>query len=214
MTTEAQKANQPHRVEAEALTRRWGLILGLYMVILNLLASEGLLQSSSAAARQATSPSSPATATAAQETKPGAGGDLATIIQSRSTNTRAYNVVIHNDGSAAVEFSGAGHISSNAPAQSQQFPPGTIDTHRLRSLLAQIGDVSRIPIGFCAKSASFGTTTRISYAGKKSGDLQCVQQQASGGDPALLQASQELGKFVRMILNQLKIDARRVIPNQ
>jgi hypothetical protein len=184
------------------------------MVFVNLLACAGLLHGSSAAARQATPPVRQATATVAQETKPGAGGDLATIIQSRSTNTRSYNVVIHNDGSAAVEFNGAGLVSSNAPAQSQQFPPGTIDTHRLRSLLTQIGDVSRIPIGFCMKSASFGTTTRISFVGKKSGDLQCVQQQASGNDPALLQASQDVAKFVRTTLNQLKIDARRVIPNQ
>jgi len=193
MTTEAQKANQPHRVEAEAPTRRW-VRLALCFVILNVLASAGLLQSSSAAARQATPPSSSATATAAQETKPGAGGDLATIIQSRSTNTRAYNVVIHNDGSAAVEFSGAGPVSCKAPAQSQQFPPGKIDTLRLRSLLTQIGDVSKIPT----------VSTEITYAGKSSGDLRSIPQQASGGDQ-LLQASNELANYLLPTLNQLKI---------
>jgi hypothetical protein len=197
MTTETQKANQPDAAEAEAPTRRWMLIFGLYFVILSLLACP-------AAAQQATSPSSQPTATAGHGAKPGGGGDLATIIESRCTNFLGYNVVVHNDGSATVEIRGA----------MQQFPPETIDTTKLRSPLTTIGDVSRIPIGFCAKSASFGTTTKIAYAGKTSGDLQCVQQQASGGDPALLQASQDLAKFVMTTRNQLKIDARRVIPDQ
>lgn len=213
MTTETQKANQPDALEAKAPTRRW-VRLGFYIVILHGLASEGLFQGSCAAAQQATPRSSPATATTRQGTNPGDGGDLATIIQSRSTNTRAYNVVIHNDGSATAEISGASPASGNPPARSQRFPPGTIDTHALRSLITKVGDVSRIPIGFCMKSASFGTTTTISYAGGNSGDLQCIRQQASAGEQALLQASKELGKFVQTTLNQLKIDTRRAIPNQ
>jgi hypothetical protein len=80
----------------------------------------------------------------------------------------------------------------------------------LRRLLTGIGDVSRIPTGVCPKSVSFGTRTQIEYAGKTSGDLQCIRQQASGGDQALLQASEDLGRFVRTTLSQLKIDDRRV----
>jgi hypothetical protein len=92
----------------------------------------------------------------------------------------------------------------------REFPPGTIDTRKLRRLLTEVVDVSRIPTGGCAKSASFGTRTQIAYAGKTSGDLQCIRQQASGGDQALLQASEDLGRFVQTTLSQLKISDGRI----
>jgi len=177
------------------------------------LAFAGLLESWLGAPQQAT-PASQSTAMARQETKQDMEGDLATIIQSGSSGTRAYKVVIHNDGSATAEISGTGSGPFIQPARSQQFPPGTIDTKTLRRLLAAIGDVSRIPTGGCAKSASFGTRTQISYADKTSGDLQCIRQQAPGGDRALLQTSEDLGRFVRTILSQLKINDRRVSENQ
>jgi hypothetical protein len=142
--------------------------------------------------------------------KPGVEGDLATIIQSRSTNTRGYKVVIHTDGSATAEIDGGSPASPVEPSPSQQFPPGTIDTKTLQRLLTEIGDVSKIPTGGCAKSVSFGTRTQIMYAGKTSGDLQCIRRQASGGDQAPLQAFEDLGRFVQAALSQLKINARRI----
>lgn len=174
------------------------------------LAFGGLLQSSPFAAHQAAAPGSQAATAPKQETKPDTEGNLATIIQSGSTNTRAYNVVIHNDGSATAVTIGATH----AMVARQEFPPGKIDTKTLRRLLTAIGDVSKITTGNCAKSASFGTRTQISFAGKTSGDLQCVHWQVSGGDQSLLQASEDLARFVQTTLNQLKIDDRRVSPNQ
>jgi len=165
-------------------------------------------QSGPAVAQQAITPQSPATPTAGQETKQGDEGNLATIIQSRSTNTRGYKVVVHNDGSATAEIGGAGSPFRVVPSRSQQFPPGTVDTKTLRRLLTEIGDVSRIPTGGCVKSVSFGTSTQIAYMGKTSGDLQCIRRQASGGDQALLQASQELSRFAQTTLRQLKINDR------
>jgi hypothetical protein len=158
------------------------VLAGLVRTFPLALAFAGLLQTSSAAAQQAITPENQATATAGQEMKLGVESDLATIIQSSSTNTRAYKVVIHNDGSATAEISGASFGVRVEPPRSKQFPPGTIDTKTLRRLLTQIGDVSRIPTGRCGKSVSFGTSTQIAYAGKTSGDLQCIQQQASDGD--------------------------------
>ena len=190
------------------------MVAGLVRTFLLALAFAGLLQSNPAAPQRAVPPTSQATATAGQETKPDVEGTLATIIQSRSTNTRAYKVVIHNDGSATAEISGASSDFRIEPARSQPFPPGTIDTKTLRRLLTEISDVSRIPTGPCAKSVSFGTRTQISYAGKTSGDLQCIRQQALGGDQALLQASEDLGRFVQTTLSQLKINDRRVSSNQ
>ena len=156
----------------------------------------GLFSSNPVAALQAITPGSHQ-ATAEQEVKQSVEGILAVITQSRSTNTRGYEVVIHNDGSATAEIGGANFGLRTEPSRSQQFPPGTIDTKTLRRLLIEIGDVSRIPTGGCAKSASFGTRTQITYASKTSGDLQCIRQQASDVDQAPLQVSEDLGRFVQ-----------------
>jgi hypothetical protein len=154
-----------------------------------------------------------AAATAGQETRQGvnqgAEDVLAVISQSRSTNSRGYTVTIHNDGGATAEIEGATVVGHAGSPRSQQFPAGTVDTKTLRNLLSEIGDVGKIPTGGCAKSVSFGTSTEITYAGKTSGDLQCIRQDVSEGGEAPLQASQNLGKFVQTTLGQLKIDARR-----
>jgi len=180
-----------------------------------ILAFARMLPSSPVAAQQAITPENhPATATAEQEMKQGVEGILATITQSRSTNTRGYKVVIHNDGSATAEIGGTNFGLRTEPSRSQRFPPGAIDTKTLRHLLTEIGDVSRIPTGGCAKSVSFGTRTQITYASKTSGDLQCIRQQASDVDQAPLRASQDLGRFVQTTLGQLKINDRRIGSNQ
>jgi hypothetical protein len=173
----------------------------------------GLLTSSPAAAQQAITPENhQATSRAEQET--GVKDILATITQSRSTNTLGYTIVIHDDGSATAEIGGASSALPTEPSRSQQFPPGAIDTKTLRRLLTEIGDVSKIRTGGCAKSVSFGTRTQITYASKTSGDLQCIRQQASDGDQALLQASGDLGRFVQTTLGQLKINDRHIGSDQ
>jgi len=173
----------------------------------------GLLPNNPAAAQQAITPENhQGTATAEQET--GVKGILATVTQSRSTNTLGYRIVIYDDGSAIAEIGGAISALRTEPARSQQFPPGAIDTKTLRRLLTEIGDVSKIPTGGCAKSASFGTRTQITYGSKTSGDLQCIRQQAPDGDQAPLQASEDLGRFVQKTLGQLKINDRRIGSNQ
>src|SRR5271156_649133 len=167
----------------------------------------GLLPSNPAAVQQAITPDNhQATTRAEQET--GVKGILATVTQSRSTNSPGYRVVIYADGSAIAEIGGAISALRTEPSRSQQFPPGTIDTKTLRRLLTEIGDVSKIPTGGCAKSASFGTRTQITYASKTSGDLQCIRPQASDGDQAPQQASGDLGRFVKTTLGQLKINDR------
>ena len=128
-----------------------------------------------------------------------ADGDLATIIESRSTNTASYRILIHNDGSATKESDGR----LDVPPGSQDFPPSTVDTKTLRFLLTQIGDVSKIPTGPCPKSASCGTTTEISYAGKISGDLQSIPWYDSAVDPTQKEADEDLLKFVRTTETQL-----------
>jgi hypothetical protein len=188
------------------------VLLSIFPLIL---AFAGLPPSNFLSAQQAITPEDhEAKATADQETKQGVEGILATITQSRSTNTRGYKVVIHNDGSATAEIGGVNFGLHTEPSRSQQSPSGTIDTKTLRRLLTEIGDVSRIPTGSCAKSASFGTRTQITYASKTSGDLQCIRPQASDVDQATLKASQDLGRFVQTTLGQLKINDRRIGSNQ
>ena len=186
------------------------MLAGLIRTFPLALALAGFFQSGPAAALQAITPASQAAATAGEGTKQGVEEILATIIQSGSTNTRAYTVVIRNDGSATAEISGVSTYSHIEPPRLQQFPPGTIDTKTLRRLLLEIGDVSRIPTGGCAKSVSFGTRTQINYASKTSGDLQCIRRQALGGNQALRQASEDLGRFLQTTLRQLKINVRRI----
>jgi hypothetical protein len=177
------------------------------------LAFAGLLPSSPAAGQQPiTAENRQVTATAERET--GAKAILATITQSRSTNTLGYRILIRNDGSATAEIAGGSSALRSGPSRSQEFPPGAIDTKTLRRLLTEIGDVSKIPTGGCAKSASFGTRTQITYASKTSGDLQCIRPHASDGDQAPQQASEDLARFVRSTLGQLKINDRRIGPNQ
>jgi hypothetical protein len=173
----------------------------------------GLLQSNPAAVPQAIPPEKHQ-ATATPEQKTGDKGILATVTQSRSTNTLGYRIVVYDDGSVIAEIGGAITALRTEPSRSQQFPPGAIDTKTLRRLLTEIGDVSKIPTGACAKSASFGTRTQITYGSKTSGDLQCIRQQAADGDHAPLQASEDLGRFVQKTLGQLKINDRRNGSNQ
>ncbi len=186
------------------------MFAGLVRTISFALAFAGLLQGSTAIGQQPVTPAAPAASTG-QKANPGAEGILATIIQSGSTNSRAYKVAIHNDGSATVEFDDASSDSRGEPPQ--QLPHESIDVVTLRRLLTEIGDVSRIETGGCAKSASFGTRTQISYAGKTSGDLQCILHEALGGDQVLLDSSEDLGRFVQSVLSHLKIDSRRVVSN-
>jgi hypothetical protein len=187
------------------------MFAGLFRTIPLAVAFAGLLQASIAIGQQPVAAATPAAA-AGREARPGTEAVLATIVQSGSTNSRAYKVAIHHDGSATVEFDNPGSDSPGEP--SQQFPRGTIEIGTLRRLLTDIGDVSRIQTGGCAKSASFGTRTQISYAGKTSGDLQCILHEALGGDQVLLHSSEDLGRLVQSILSQLKIDSRRIVLNR
>ena len=59
----------------------------------------------------------------------------------------------------------------------------------------------------CIGSLSFATTTKISYAGKTSGDLESIPWYASAADPALQQADEDLLKFVQTTETQLMTNA-------
>ena len=87
------------------------------------------------------------------------------INQSASTNTKARTLNIQQDGSATTTDA------------SKTYPAGTFI--KIVELVDSIGDVSKIPVVSCTKSISFGTVTTVTYNGAMSGDLECIDQNAS-----------------------------------
>lgn len=59
---------------------------------------------------------------------------LATIDQSRSTNTRGYRVVIYRDGGATVTFDAVASLTRPEGPLSETLPAGTVDVGQLRPL--------------------------------------------------------------------------------
>jgi hypothetical protein len=122
---------------------------------------------------------------------------LAIINVSGSTNTFPYSITVYQDGSAKAAVEGS--------TSSETLPPKTVNIVQLQGLLNQIGDVSKIANGSCAKSVSFGTTTTISYNGNTSGDLQCLKDDST--EP---RADKDLAAFVANLQAEVKINTSRV----
>jgi hypothetical protein len=102
---------------------------------------------------------------------------LAVITNSGSTNAPAFTLTINQDGSGSLVYQKGNNAQRFNRFNDKTFPAGTFDSHQLSSLLTKIKDVSTIPDHGCLKSASFGTTTRITFQGKTSGDLSCLSNQ-------------------------------------
>ncbi len=116
---------------------------------------------------------------------------LLKIDVSGSTNTLPYTINVYTNGSANV-------MIKNKVTKS--FPSGTIDAMNLKDLLKSVADVSLLTSGTtCAKSASFGTYTKITYNGKTSGDISC----RSGVNWP--QVGYDLSDFVNQIKQQFNI---------
>ena len=95
---------------------------------------------------------------------PTAAQSSAVIKDSGSTNTFGYTILLQSGGSATYSTGnglGSGKVDE-ALAQ------------KLFNDLAAAGALSGLAAGQCAKSASFGTTTTISFDGQTSPDLQCA----------------------------------------
>ena len=117
---------------------------------------------------------------------------LATINVSGSTNTLPYVLAVYDNGSAVLDV-------QDKPQR--QFPAGTADSQRLEILLVQVGDVSRLRGGRCARSVSFGTITQITYNGKTSDDISCTAK------TAWPRAGYDLSAFVNDLKLRLNIQS-------
>jgi len=103
----------------------------------------------------------------------------ATITDSGSTNTPGYRLTVHASGSAEWSVS----RRRNSPACSGnkgKLPPEL--TRRFFGDLNNLMPLDKLPAGHCAKSASFGTTLRVTYQGAISPDLTCPGDGAQTGN--------------------------------
>jgi hypothetical protein len=99
---------------------------------------------------------------------------VATVTQTRSTNSDGYSFTLYDDGSAEGGVSSFS-ISRALSWEACHLPSATPLVLACLNWLAQAGDISQIPVSInCGKSISFGTFTSITYGGISSIDLQCV----------------------------------------
>ena len=108
-------------------------------------------------------------------TNAGAAGprDGAVIVDSGSTNTSGYRIQVWSDGSASIVLQKRG-VTQGASKPFAITP--SVTTQFFANLKAvRTANVNTLP---CMKSASFGTTTRVSWHGWTSPDLDCPSDQA------------------------------------
>jgi hypothetical protein len=103
-------------------------------------------------------------------------GDHAVIVNSGSTNSYGYTITIGSDGKASVTMQKRGESAVGTP---KPFTVPAATTARFFSDLAAArkGHAVTVP---CMKSASFGTSTHITWQGWTSPDLSCPPKDGLG----------------------------------
>jgi len=119
-----------------------------------------------------------------------AEGDVALIRNSGSTNTLPYTISVKPDGSAVVT------VGSGTPEDRRLSLDQTDALFRgLRAAMP----LSALVHGHCMRSASFGTTTTVTFGGDSTPDLGCAP------DPA----ARELAATVVAIVSELGLSVMR-----
>jgi hypothetical protein len=102
--------------------------------------------------------------------------DSATIVNSGSTNFSGYTIDVRSDGSATADVSNRGVEASSSPK------PFTLDAAMAKQFFSDLaaarGDKTLSQP--CMKSASFGSTTRVTWHDWTSPDLSCPPSDAAG----------------------------------
>ncbi len=115
---------------------------------------------------------------------PSLAADDVLVRNSGSTNAAGYAIVIHKNFTADV----AG----------ERKPVGEAQAKWLYAKLDEAKPFARLGMAHCMKSASFGSTTTITYEGETTTDLSCP------GGPE----SRELMRTIGVIVTQLGVDTR------
>jgi hypothetical protein len=102
--------------------------------------------------------------------------DSALITNSGSTNTSGYRIEVRSDGSATVAMV-HGPSASPSPAKSFTVPPGIAKQFFTDLAAAHQAKTVTEP---CMKSASFGSSTYVTWQGWRSPDLTCPPSDATG----------------------------------
>jgi hypothetical protein len=85
------------------------------------------------------------------------------IVNSGSTNTLGYRLDVHSD--ATVDVTQAGETVRKSVTRAQLAD--------LMDAVKAAGPLGALPSGRCMRSASFGSFTRVTYAGETSSDIGC-----------------------------------------
>jgi hypothetical protein len=93
-----------------------------------------------------------------------------------STNFPGFTITVNNDGSGTLIYEKCRTAPTKPQCQkpNKTFPSQTFQINTIRQLLSQISSIQNIPNHSCAKSASFGSVTKILYNGQESGDISCT----------------------------------------
>jgi hypothetical protein len=102
--------------------------------------------------------------------------DSAVIVNSGSTNTSGYRIEVWADGSASIAMVQQ-RFASPGPAKSFTVPAQTVKRFFDDLAAARKGNVVTEP---CMKSASFGSTTKVTWQGWTSPDLSCPPKDSLG----------------------------------
>ncbi|MGA7202694.1 MAG: hypothetical protein WBX26_12755 [Candidatus Cybelea sp.] len=96
--------------------------------------------------------------------------DSAVVVDSGSTNTLGYRIEVRSDGSASVS-------SGSSSPKPFTVPQATVQRFFANLAAARKGNATTAP---CVKSASFGSTLRITWQQWVSPDLSCPPKDALG----------------------------------
>lgn len=99
---------------------------------------------------------------------------LATIVDSGSTNTNGFRIVVDQSGKtqSTVALRGPQARTGESPAATAGTIPAAV-AERLYSDLNAAWPLSSLPSQHCLKSASFGTRLTIEFDGQTTPDLSC-----------------------------------------
>jgi hypothetical protein len=93
-----------------------------------------------------------------------------TIEKSGATNSPGWILTVYADGSADAK------IMTRSNETTKHFPKDTFS--KVVELTQSVGDVSKMHVADCPKSASLGTSVTITYNGKESKDISCLFEDA------------------------------------
>jgi hypothetical protein len=130
----------------------------------------------------------------------------AEIVDSGSTNTAGFRILVDRAGRAeykAVPRKNGPQTDANSGNKRRQLSRELAD--RFYADLEAAKPFSSLPDQHCMKSASFGTTRSIEFAGEKTPDLSC----GDGGDPKLQAIIRDANEIVKLFSTSEDVPAPR-----